>query len=423
MKSVLDQLHAKFGDIWWYSLMLFCASRAADVLNVFVGLYLVPKYIGSEELGAVMPLTSFASCLALPIGVFSTVFMKEVNTLAVRGEYGKLKTLLRSVFVVAAIFLALAILVSHFVLPYFLERIRVGRGSLGVLILASSFVGATAPIYVNVLQAMKKFRTLSVINVLGAPIRLIAMLIAMPFRPLSGYFVGQAASPAFSIVATVAALRKELAVKAEPYWSSATVRHLSCFVLFVLLHQGTLGIAALVEQTILRQRLPDIQSAAYYLTTRYSDIANFLVFTFLAILFPYTAELAEKGRSTRRCLLKAVLVVVGFNGFLAAAFLFGGDFAMCILPDGKDFVGYSWAIPFNVVVNTIVAFSSLHISTEISAGRFRFLWWWVPVCVVYLVALYGCVDAVDSLATIMWWFFGFAVIRAVFSVIDLVKQR
>ena len=49
---MLSNLHAKLGDFWWYSLMLFCACRAADLLNAIVGLWLVPKYVDPSELGA-----------------------------------------------------------------------------------------------------------------------------------------------------------------------------------------------------------------------------------------------------------------------------------------------------------------------------------------------------------------------------------
>ena len=58
---MLAKLHARLGDFWWYSLMLFCACRAADLLNAFVGLWLVPKYVDPSELGAVQPLTMFAT--------------------------------------------------------------------------------------------------------------------------------------------------------------------------------------------------------------------------------------------------------------------------------------------------------------------------------------------------------------------------
>ena len=38
MKALLDRLHARVGDLWWYSAMIFLACRAADALNVFVGI-------------------------------------------------------------------------------------------------------------------------------------------------------------------------------------------------------------------------------------------------------------------------------------------------------------------------------------------------------------------------------------------------
>ena len=53
------------------------------------------------------------------------------------------------------------------------------------------------------------------------------MLITMPFRALSGYFIGQASVPVFSMAASVIALKKELSVKAEPYWEKETVKKFS----------------------------------------------------------------------------------------------------------------------------------------------------------------------------------------------------
>ena len=125
----LNRLHEKIGDFWWYSLMIFCAARAADCLNVFVGLWLVPKYVPPSELGAVQPLTSFASLLAIPAGVFASTFRQELSNLAVRRDFGKMKTLMRGVFVATAVFFFCALVVAKIVLPSFLWRIRVAEGS------------------------------------------------------------------------------------------------------------------------------------------------------------------------------------------------------------------------------------------------------------------------------------------------------
>ena len=91
--------------------MLFCACRAADVLNAFVGLWLVPKYVDPSELGAVMPLTQFANFLAIPIAAFANTFRNELTRLSINKEFGKLKTLMRGVFAATAVFLFVAIVI------------------------------------------------------------------------------------------------------------------------------------------------------------------------------------------------------------------------------------------------------------------------------------------------------------------------
>ena len=155
--QMFAKLHSKLGDFWWYSILLFCACRLADGFNAFIGLWLVPKYIGTEELGAVLPLLSFAAFISMPANVFAMVFMKEIISLATHGEYGKMKSLMRGVFAGTGVFLLIAIVVSHFIFPLFLQRIRIEKGSLGLLILASAFCAAVAPIYSNALQALKRF--------------------------------------------------------------------------------------------------------------------------------------------------------------------------------------------------------------------------------------------------------------------------
>ena len=376
---MLKKLHAKLGDFWWYSIMLFCACRAADVLNAAVGLWLVPKYVGPAELGAVIPLTSFAGFLTLPIAIFATVFSKEVTTLATYGEYGKIKSLMQGAFIGAGIFLALALMATHFVFPAFLERIRVTGGSLSILILASSFIGTIAPIYASALQALKRFKSISLINIISAPLRFIVMLIAMPFRALSGYFVGQATTPMFIIISSVWFLRKELSVPAEPYWSRPVFKRFSVLFLGTAAFSISGAILGLVEQTVLRQRLPDLDSAAYYMATRFSDIAGLIACTLATVLFPFTANLAAEGKPTKVLVLKSSIAMIIMGGGLALLFVFMGKPLLSILPDGDKYSNYSWSIPWLIGIATCGGVQLFHTNTEISAGRFGFLKWWVPL--------------------------------------------
>ena len=74
MKSILDHIHARVGDLWWYSAMIFLACRSGDAIQAFIGLWLVPKYVGPQELGAVLPLQQLTSFLTVPLAIVAVVF-------------------------------------------------------------------------------------------------------------------------------------------------------------------------------------------------------------------------------------------------------------------------------------------------------------------------------------------------------------
>ena len=438
MRVFLEKLHTRLGDFWWYSLMLFCACRAADLLNAFVGLWLVPKYVDPTELGAVMPLTQFANFLAIPVAAFANTFRNELTRLSINKEFGKLKTLMRGVFVATAIFLFLAIVVARFLLPAFLERIRIVEGSLGLVIIAASFVGAVAPIYTNALQALKKFKAQSILSIVGAPVRLIAMLIAMPFRAITGYFVGQAATPAFSIAASVVALRKELSVKAEPYWRKETVKKFSGLFAIFLLMAGSSGFYGLVESTIIRQRLPDLDSAGYYMATRFSEIATYLYGAMIFAFFPFAADLAKNRKEHAKLIFKSTGVNIAFCSAIALLFCFISKPILSFLPNGDHYSAYWWAIPWLIAIIGTASLHDFYTTAEIAAGRFGFLKWTLPLNLVYPVVLllvtgHGYLSGlipeswtsfltahnVYSLETMLWWMTAINAIRAVFCIVAM----
>ena len=439
--SILHKIHAKLGDFWWYSLMLFCAMRAADALNVFVGLWLVPKYVEPSELGAVLPLTQFAAFLAIPIGVFSSTFRNELTSLAVNRKFGQMKTLMRGVFIATAVFFVLAIVVCRFILPAYLERIRVAEGSLGLIILMTSLINAVAPIYGNAIQALKKFKANSAIAFIGAPLRLITMLITMPFRALTGYFVGQNAVPASQIVGSLICLRKELSVPAEPYWNRGIIRRFGRLFLIFGVSAVAGGISGLVENTVLRQRLPELDSAAYYMVTRFSDISGFLATALVFTLFPYTAELAAKGKDTRPILTKVTLAVLLTNIALAAFFCLFGERILAILPHGSEYAAYWWAIPWLVMISPANTFINIYTTGEVSAFRCGYMKWMIPLTLLYPVSIllvtgYGYFSAylpaswteflathnLTSLSAMLWWMTGIAVLKTLGCALAMLLQ-
>ena len=441
-KKIACSLHEKLGDFWWYSLMIFCACRAADLLNAFVGLWLVPKYIGPAELGAVTPLANFAIFLAIPAGVFANTFRNEVSRLSVAGEFGKLKTLVRSVFAASAVFLVLALVAARFVLPHFLERIRIAEGSLGFVVIASAFLGAASPVYSNAVQALKKFKLQSAIHVFGAPVRLLVMLAAMPFRALTGYFVGQASVPAFSIAASVIGLRKEFAVKAEPYWNRPTIRRFAALFAVFAAYALSGGLQGLVEPTIIRQRLPELDSAGYYMATRFSEIATYLYCAMSFAFFPFAAELAAKGKNAAKLIFKATGVNIAFCSVLALALFFAGERILALLPHGGEYSAYWWAAPWLVALTVAASFQDMYFTSEFAAGRFGFLKWAVPINIAYpalLLAVTGYgyftpfipaswteflnLHNIRSLDTMLWWMTAFTAAKTACCLIAMTAAQ
>ena len=441
MRQLLQKLHTRIGDFWWYSLMLFVACRAADLLNAFVGLWLVPKYVDPSELGAVLPLSNFANFLAIPIAAFAYTFRNEVSRLSVGREFGKLKTLMRGVFIATAIFLFLAIIVARFTMPLLLERIRIVEGSLGVVIIATSFVGTVSPIYTSALQALKKFREQSIINVIGAPVRLITMLIAMPFRAITGYFVGQAATPAFSIIATTFSLKKEFSAKAEPYWNNAIVKRFT--TIFVVFMAWTLssGFYLLVESTVLRQRLPDLDSAGYYMASRFSEISTYVFAALSAVLFPIAADLAKDSKAHHRLVAKSIVGNFIFCAIIGGIFCLFGRQLLAFLPHDDQYSAYWWAIPWLVAISAICAIEGFFGTAEVAAGRFGYLKWIIPINLAYpalllLVTGYGYfaniipaswydflnAHNIRSLDTMLWWMTTVNVIKATICLIAISRR-
>lgn len=402
--------------------MMFLACRAADVLNAFVGLWLVPKYVDPSELGAVKPLTDFATFLAIPIAVFANTFRNEMTLLATNNEFGRLKSLMRGVFISAGAFLLFALITAKWALPLILERIRIPAGSLALLVIASSFLGAVSPIYNNALQALKKFKTSTIINLAGAPLRIIVMVVTMPFRALSGYFLGQCAPSAFTIGACLFGLRKELSVPAVPYWNRVTVKRFTGTIAIFSAWALTSGVCILVESLVLRQRLPDLDSAGYYMATRFSEISSYLYMTLAFAMFPFSAEIARKGGDIRPLVLKATAASFAFCAVTATTFLLIGRPILALLPHGTQYAEYWWAIPWLIGISAIGTLPGLYTTAEMSAGRFGFLKWLMPIEIIYptlllIVTGYGYFTAlmpascseflhahnIHALDTMLWW--------------------
>ena len=387
--NLFSRFHARLGDLWWYTLLMFAAQRFGDAVNLFVGLWLVPKYVPQSELGAVMPLTQFVSFIGIPLAVVAIPFMKFLGEYAARGEMGKVKTLLRDVFVGTGAMAFLTLLLAWVAMPFVFERMRIQIGSLGILIVGVSILGAASNIFQNAVQGLKIFQATIWFGVLSAPLRLALMLVTMPFRALSGYFVGQSAGPSVMVLGSLWALRRKLgpAVKAQPYLREDWGR-IWRYTWPIALNTISATVFLSVDQLVIRHRLSEFDSAGYYMISRFAEIANYLGGAFVVFLFPLVASRPGKDAESRKVLRHSLLGTCAGGLAVAVLLLLGGRALLGLNAQWRLYQPLAFEMFLLAVCNTVTVANSCITVYEMAQGRFRFLRYLLPLCTLKMVLLY-----------------------------------
>ena len=378
-QNILSRLHARLGDFWWYSILLFAAMRVGDVINAVVGLWLVPKYVSPDELGAVQPLLTFSAFIGFPMVVLVTVFSRYLAKFKAEGNEGKVKSALRWFIGSAIAFNVAACLLSLLIMPHFFERIRVAKGSLGLLVIANGLIGPLSLVFSRALQGLKKFNTITFLSLLSAPLRLGVMLVTLPIRALSGYMVGQIAAPAFCIVTACFSLRRNVrkSVTSIPFWQGQRNEVLRYFSL-VLLSISVGSVSAFVMSTIIRQRLPEVESAAYYMITRFAELATFASTTLTFVMLPLASEAHAKGKDPLKLFLHSATGSLGFGLITALILYFSGEFIFTLIPTCRPYITYVPEMANLALIMAINATCDNFTGYEFACNRFVFLAWHIP---------------------------------------------
>ena len=408
-----------------HAVLLFFALRLGDFVNAAAGMWFVPKYVKAEDIGALLPVASFATFLSLPVFAFAMTVMKESACLAAEGERGKIKTLLGGVFAAIALAMVVVLGVSALLMPYFFKLMRVSDGTVGFLAVAAAFLGCTAPVYTDALQSLRRFKALGMIEVGGAVVRFTVMLASMPVKALTGYFLGQFALPLFRICGSAFALRRDFAVPAEPFWDRKVVRRVAVAFVSILVYQAVPMATALWEQSILRAYLPAEDSAGYYVVSRFADFLHYLTFPLMLVMFPYTANAAQKGDDTSPYVIRCSAVALGVSSVMAAGYAVFGSELLPLMPNGTAYLRYAAYMPWLVVINVLTTCQVFYANAEVSAGRFDFLWWFVPLHLTYVGAVHICIILCNgtSMPVLVFCFGAISVLRFAFSAFSMKFTR
>ncbi len=441
----LKNLRARFGDFWWWSLAIFLACRSGDVIQAFAGLWLVPRFVGTADLGAALPLIQLSSVFALPLSILTIPFSRWLTLYTARGETGKVKTLLLFAFCSVVIAFLVVLVMAKAILPHFFLRLRVAEGSLGLLLIVSGLIGPLANVFTSALQGLKRFGALTLTSAIGAPLRLIVLLVAMPFRALSGYLLGQIVPPAANIALSLASLRGELGRKVKRVAIDRTdLAAMLRYTWPIAINTISGAVCGAWIALLFRQRLPEVESAAYYMISRLAEIASYAGLSLAVVVFPFATEAGERGDARAEAALFKKILLGSFLPGVALTLLFF-LFGRAILSAVPLWSQYAHYAPYLAIVTfrmSLLAAIGAFSACEMAAGRFRYLLYLLPISAVEcggLVALSGygalapflpdCIDQAVAalnpcrLSFFIWWLSACTFAQILGTVIHLICRH
>ena len=384
-----DHIKERLGPLWWYSGVMFGVQRLGDLINIYVGLWLVPQCIPASQLGALLPLTQVGALLGLPLAVILIPFLKFTNVFAAKGEMGKVKALLQDMLVIVAVSSIGVAIYTYWATPLVLERMRVGGSGLIGLLCGLAIINALAPVLSNALQSLRNFRTMAILCLIPPPIRLAVLWLTLPVLGIVGYFGVQFLAAVIGIAIAAWGLRSVLSprVKRETYREH--LREMGIFTLPLLVLNVGGAIQATCEMVVIRHVLPDADSAAFYIISRFAEITFGIWGAVSIVFFPFVSERHEQGLSSDRTLHHAMLFTLAAGGLMGLALTCRADWLLGLTPAWCVYRPYSWLMGFLVLRTVLFQTVSCFVLYEIACRRFRFVSLIVVLQLIEAGVLYG----------------------------------
>lgn len=384
----LRRLKGRLGTLWWHSMLMFGVSRLGDVINLYIGAFLVPAILSQKQLGMVLPLMQLGLFVAVPVNIVSQTAAKYMNVFKTHDEIGKIKTLLRDMILLTVCYSLVIIVCLWFGRDFIGARLKFEDPMIIVLVACIGVTSCWSPTVTMASQGLKTYYRLTISRVVGPLTRLAVVLLLLERLGVVGYLSATFASSIALVLFLLGGIHRYLArsVVAESYR-----KHLKEMWKYLLPVGLTVLLAALqrtIEPWIIRQRLPEIDSAGYYVAAVFGLVPSYIVGAILPFLFPVVSERHELKQSTRKIHIQALIVIAVFGLALVALFFFAGGFILSQRPSWRVYAEYAPFMWRLALVTTLNSVFMCHIWHENACRRFRYLRYYAPVVLTEVIVLY-----------------------------------
>ncbi len=405
----LPSLRGRLGELWWYTLLGFVVSRAGEAVNLYIGMFLVPKMVSPEELGAVQPLMSVGAFVGLPIAILLLPVDKFLNVFAAREEYGKVKSLLLDSIYANLAFVLVVLVWLFFSGDALLERLHVTDRRILIPVAAFAALSCLEPIISSAQRSLKCFRSM-IVSGLGVPyLRLAGMLLLLAPFGVFGYLSAQLAVSTWSMGCALVALSLYLRKCGGRASYRADIRDMAVYSLPLVAMTFAARVQGPVETFVIRHRLPEEVSAGYYFATMFGAVPGYATSALVTFFWPIVSEKFERGESTRKVLMQSMLFTFAVGGLALVAVALAVPHVFRLPGPWRDYGGYSRYVWQAGLISLLKSVQGLYMAHESACRRFAFVRYMVPLMLLEAAVLYGLPAwdaAVPYLPTGLWNFIG-----------------
>jgi len=387
--EMIGKIRSRLGPLWWNTALMFVASRMGDVVTLYIGMFLVPDLVDQAKLGAVLPATRLATIFALPFLFVLTGGLKYINVYYNQGELGKVKALIRDLSILAAVLSFISVGLLWFARGAIMERLKIEDSTVFVLIGALTVMTFWNPLAFIAAQSLKRFKILIAAKIVGPIARLVAALLLLASFQVAGYLTAQLALVLAVFVLLISSFWHFVrpSVKAVSY--RADYKAIVAYTIPVGICLIVELSRQLVEPWVVRQRLSEVESAAFYVVFTFGQIPLWVAPALIPFLFPVVSEKHERGEDTSKIHAQALFITLLIGAGITVAFLFFGHFLLGLRDSWKVYQSYSGWLFILSLSASLTTFIVAHYTHENACRRYRYLYYLAPLTILELVILYG----------------------------------
>ncbi len=382
-------IKSRLSPLWWYGFVQFCVGRIVDIINIYIGIFLLPSVISSDDLGAIVPLTNIIAFAGIPMAAALNVTIRFFNTFSVRGEKGHIKALIRDSRLLALILSLILIIVFFLIAPFIQVRLKIENPWVIRILAAILILSCWQPVASATVQGLMRFRSMILSSLVGSIVKLVFMITLIYSFHLAGYLTACLASMTAYVVFLFASVNNYMkpeikAVSYRAYWPEMKLYFRHAVFMGIIF-----GFCEVIEPLVIRNFTSRMDSAGYYMAVTFGGIPFFASSALIPFLFSLASERFEKGQRTSGMLLQSTLGILAFGGLFVVILACFGRNILELRKAWAIYADYAPLIWRVGIITTLHGIIMSYMTHENACKRFRYIRFFVPMIILEIVILYS----------------------------------